>query len=107
MGIVGPTSCGKTSLMKLLQMEQPVSGGKIKLMDEELQEIEIKSEECRRVGLIAQKNMMWEFLTVRENLRFIARIEGLSTREFKSNSKLIMQKLEMTKLENVLARHLS
>ena len=93
--------------MKMLQMEQPVSGGKIKLMDEELQEIEFNSEECRRVGLISQRNMVWEFLTVNENLKFIARIEGLSTREFKSNSKLILQKLEMTKQENVLARHLS
>lgn len=76
-------------------------------MDEELQEITIHSEECRRIGLISQRNMLWDFLTVTENLRFIARIEGLSTREFQANSKLILQMLEMTKIQNTLARNLT
>ena len=46
-------------------------------------------------------------MTVIEHLQFIARVKGLTPREFEANSKLILRTLEMVKQEQTLARDLS
>lgn len=40
-------------------------------------------------------------MTVGENLQFMARIKGLTEKEFTNNKKLILQQLELTKFEHI------
>lgn len=50
-----------------------------------------------------QYNSIWDQLTVRENLKFMARIKGLSGDEFENNVKLIIQTLDLDEFMNVRA----
>lgn len=61
----------------------------------------------RQVGLLSQHSTIIDFLTVEENLHFMARIKGLTDKEFKNNKKCLLQQLEMTEYLTVLAKDLS
>lgn len=61
------------------------------------------TEEGARLGMCPQYNSIWDQLTVRENLKFMARIKGLSGDEFENNVKLIIQTLDLDEFMNVRA----
>lgn len=46
-------------------------------------------------------------MTVKENLLVLARVKGVTKKEFQNNSKIILQNLEMSECEDTLACNLS
>ncbi len=56
-----------------------------------------------KIGLCAQANHFWEYLTLVENLQVMARVKGLTEKEFRNNAKLILQILELSEYYDVLA----
>jgi ABC-type multidrug transport system ATPase subunit len=46
-------------------------------------------------------------LTVKENLLVLARVKGVTKKEFQNNIKIILQNLEMSEFEDTLAFNLS
>ena len=64
--IVGPTGCGKTTLINLLMRFYDVKGGKITLEGEDIREISRKSLR-RSYGMVLQDTWI-KYATVRENI---------------------------------------
>lgn len=90
----------------MMSMETTMTSGKASLMDQNIKTIDF-SLVGRQIGLMSQHETGVEELTVSENLQFMARVKGLTEKEFTNNKKLILEQLELTKLEHVYARNLS
>jgi ABC-2 type transport system ATP-binding protein len=72
-GLLGPSGSGKSTLIRAIVGVQRVAGGSIEVLGRPA-----GSEELRaRVGYMTQAPSVYEDLTVRENLRFFARVLGI------------------------------
>ncbi len=69
-GLLGPSGCGKTTLMRAIVGVQIVESGRIKVLGEPAGSRPLRS----RVGYLTQAPSVYGDLTVRENLRFFARV---------------------------------
>jgi ABC-2 type transport system ATP-binding protein len=69
-GLLGPSGCGKTTLMRSLVGVQKVAGGSMRILGLPAGGAELR----RRVGYMTQAPSVYGDLTVRENLRYFARV---------------------------------
>jgi ABC-2 type transport system ATP-binding protein len=69
-GLLGPSGSGKTTLMRALVGVQIVHGGKVTVLGRAAGDPELR----RRVAYVTQAPSVYADLTVRENLRYFARI---------------------------------
>ncbi len=69
-GLLGPSGCGKTTLMRAIVGVQVVESGRVTVLGE------LAGSEAlrRRVGYVTQAPSIYMDLSVRENLRYFARI---------------------------------
>ena len=74
-GFLGPNGSGKTTSIRILcGLLTPTSGEGTCLGYDILRQT---SEIKRHVGYMTQRFSLWEDLTIRENLRFVARMYGM------------------------------
>jgi ABC-2 type transport system ATP-binding protein len=73
-GLLGPSGSGKTTLMRSIVGVQIVEGGDVTVLGRPAGSSELR----RRVGYVTQAPSVYGDLSVRENLRFFARILGVS-----------------------------
>jgi ABC-2 type transport system ATP-binding protein len=73
-GLLGPSGCGKTTLMRAIVGVQIVESGTVAVLGEPAGSAQLR----RRVGYVTQAPSVYGDLTVRENLRFFARVLGAS-----------------------------
>jgi ABC-2 type transport system ATP-binding protein len=71
-GLLGPSGCGKTTLMRAIVGVQRIQGGSVEVLGMPAGSPELR----RRVGYVTQAPSVYPDLTVRENLRFFARVLG-------------------------------
>jgi ABC-2 type transport system ATP-binding protein len=71
-GLLGPSGCGKTTLMRAIVGVQIVAGGEIEVLGAPAGDAGLRP----RVGYVTQAPSVYGDLTVRENLRFFARLLG-------------------------------
>ena len=71
-GLLGPSGSGKTTLLRAIVGVQRVAGGRIDVLEEPAGSERLRS----RVGYMTQTPAVYDDLTVRENLRFFARVLG-------------------------------
>jgi ABC-2 type transport system ATP-binding protein len=69
-GLLGPSGSGKSTLMRAIVGVQIVEGGDVTVLGEPAG----SPENRRRVGYVTQAPSVYDDLTVRENLRYFARI---------------------------------
>jgi ABC-2 type transport system ATP-binding protein len=69
-GLLGPSGCGKTTLMRAIVGVQIVAEGKVDVLGIPAGSAELR----RRVGYVTQAPSVYADLSVRENLRYFARI---------------------------------
>lgn len=67
----------------------PVTNGDIAILDQNIRDINM-SLVGRQIGLLSQHETIMDELSVEENLEFMARIKGLTDKEFKNNRKIIL-----------------
>ncbi len=99
-GILGPNGAGKTTtILMLLGLTEPTSG-EISVMgfDPRRQPLSVKS----RAGYIPDQVGFYDELTARDNLAYIARLNGLSRKE---SSQRIEDSLEKVGLREVADHH--
>ena len=103
-GFLGANGAGKTTAMRMLcGLSTPSSG------DATIAGFDIyrKTEEIKKqIGYMSQKFSLYEDLTVSENIRFYAGIYGLSDKEIKEKSELLIDKLGLSKEKNSLVSSL-
>lgn len=72
MGLLGPSGCGKTTLMRSIVGVQIVEAGSVNVLGEPAGSTLLR----KRVAYLTQAPSVYADLSVRENLRFFARILG-------------------------------
>ncbi len=72
LSLIGPGSCGKTTVLKLLLGLERPNAGTAFLLDTDMTHASDAEKEvvCRRVGMAFQQGGLFDFMTVRENMMF-------------------------------------
>ena len=99
LGIIGPSGSGKTTLLRLL----------VKFFDPERGEILLNNKPLKKehIGYATQENSFYFDLTVMENLMYFGRMNGLSKEETLKKSNKLLELVELTGNEKLLAAKLS
>ncbi len=71
-GLLGPSGCGKTTLMRAIVGVQKIEGGRVDVLGAAAGSPPLRA----RVGYVTQAPSVYRDLTVRENLRYFARVLG-------------------------------
>lgn len=103
-GFLGANGAGKTTAMKMLiGIWKPTSGSAMIAGYDVYRETEnIK----RNIGYMSQKFSLYDDLTVMENIRFFSGIYGVSSREIKTRSAALLERLELTGESKALVKSL-
>jgi ABC-2 type transport system ATP-binding protein len=72
-GLLGPSGCGKTTLMRAIVGVQVVESGRIEVLRRRAGSRELRA----RIGYVTQAPSVYLDLSVRENLRYFARVLGV------------------------------
>ncbi|WP_348537283.1 ABC transporter ATP-binding protein [Nocardioides sp. 1609] len=73
-GLLGPSGCGKSTLLRSVVGVQRVAGGAVRVLGQDAGAAALR----RRVGYVTQAASVYDDLTVAENLRFFARVLGVT-----------------------------
>jgi ABC-2 type transport system ATP-binding protein len=76
-GLLGPSGCGKSTLMRAVVGVQIVESGTVEVLGLPAGDKRLRD----RVGYVTQAPSVYDDLTVTENLRFFARVLGVSAEE--------------------------
>ena len=71
-GLLGPSGSGKTTLMRAIVGVQSVAGGTVTVLGQPAGSAGLR----HRVGYVTQDSSVYDDLTVRQNLRYFARVLG-------------------------------
>jgi len=92
-GFLGANGAGKTTAMRILSGLSYPSSGKATVAGFDVYE---ESEEIKQnIGYMSQKFSLYENLTVKENIRFFGGIYGMRSKELKSASEALIERLQL------------
>jgi ABC-2 type transport system ATP-binding protein len=103
LGLVGPNGAGKTSTLRCLAGIIPMSSGTVRIVGHN-----IASEPVAAKGALAffpDEPRLFDYLTVRQHLAFVARIYGVAG--FEELGAKLLEELELTEKADVLPGELS
>lgn len=104
-GIVGPSGSGKTTTIRLLLGLYEPSQGHVEIFD--TRSGDFSRVERERIGYLPQHFLLYEDLTITENLLFAAGIYGLGPRDRRERIPQLLDMLELTDAKDRLARDIS
>ena len=104
-GFLGPNGCGKTTAIRMLTGLLKPSAGNIQVLGLKLPQ---DAEKLRlHIGYMTQKFSLYDDLTVKENLQFVAKIYGLSSRLEKKRVDELLNIYGLNQQKNQLAGSMS
>jgi len=104
-GFLGPNGCGKTTAIRLLTGLLKPSSGSIEVLGFKLPK---DAEKLRlHIGYMTQKFSLYNDLTVKENLQFIAKIYSLSGKQLKQRVSELLNTYGLEQQQNQLAASMS
>jgi ABC-2 type transport system ATP-binding protein len=96
-GIIGPSGCGKSVLTKILIGFLKPDSGKI-LFNPNLK---------KEIGFSMQNNSIYDYLTIRQNFKYFAKMYNIPRKKRKEAIPEIMNKLNLIEFEKTIVRKLS
>lgn len=102
-GLVGPNGAGKTTTLRCLAGIIPPNEGRVRLDGRDLQQDPVGAK--RGLAFLPDEPRLFEYLTVREHLQFVARLYGVSGWEPKAAA--LLEELELKGKEDSLPTELS
>jgi len=104
-GFLGPNGSGKTTAIRLLTGLLKATSGEVNVLGCQLPR---ESNKLRlKIGYMTQKFSLYDDLTVKENLQFIAKIYGLTPNEQKARLSELLTIHQLTKQAKQLAGSMS
>jgi ABC-2 type transport system ATP-binding protein len=103
-GFLGANGAGKTTAIRMLTGLLTPSAGSARVAG---YDVYTQSEAIKRsIGYMSQRFSLYEDLTVRENIRLFGGIYGLSGREIRERTALMLERLGFAHAANVQVRRL-
>jgi ABC-2 type transport system ATP-binding protein len=102
-GLVGPNGAGKTTTLRCLAGIIPASGGQINIAGHDLRADPIGAK--RALAFFPDEPRLFEYLTVRQHLAFVARIYGVPNHE--TIAQPLLDELEIADKADALPSELS
>ncbi len=99
--LVGPTGCGKTTLLNMIAGLEPVTSGKIVVSGREVQ------KPGRDRGVVFQQYALFPWLTVRKNIEFALSMRGIRGTERSKMAREFLALVNLEEFENALPKQLS
>ncbi len=104
-GFLGPNGCGKTTAIRMLTGLLKPSAGEVEVLNHKLP---INAERLRlHIGYMTQKFSLYNDLTVKENLQFVAKIYGLSGKQQKKRIDELISIYGLEQKKNQMAGSMS
>jgi len=103
LGLVGPNGAGKTTTLRCIAGIIPMSKGAISIAGHDLARDSIDAK--RALAFIPDEPHLFEYLSVEEHLRFIARLYGVS--DIETRAPAILSEMELTEKRRALPNELS
>ncbi len=100
LGFLGPNGAGKTTTMRILTGYMPPTEGHARVAGFDLQEQPVEAKQ--RIGYLPETPPLYPEMTVREYLRFVARIKGVPPAEQADRVATVMQR---THVADMAHRH--
>jgi ABC-2 type transport system ATP-binding protein len=103
LGLVGPNGAGKTSTLRCLAGIIPKSAGTVRIAGHDLGQDPVAAK--RRLAFFPDEPRLFDYLTVRQHLAFVARIYGVADHE--GLAAPLLEELELADKADVLPGELS
>ncbi|HTV00796.1 MAG TPA: ABC transporter ATP-binding protein [Luteitalea sp.] len=98
LGFLGPNGAGKTTTMRIRTGYMPPTEGRATVAGFDLQEQPVEAK--RRIGYLPETPPLYPDMTVREYLRFVARIKGVPAREQADRVSQVMTRTHVADMAN-------
>jgi ABC-2 type transport system ATP-binding protein len=105
LGLIGPSGSGKTTTMRLLTGIYRPTGGQVRVFGKD--PASFKYADKSRIGYIPQHFLLYQNLSVEENLNFMGGMYGTSPRQHKAKMEQLLDFFELEPARKRLGRHLS
>src|SRR5439155_2148455 len=102
-GLIGPTGAGKTTTLRSLAGILRPSAGRLRIDGHDLAVDAIEAK--RRLAFMPDEPHLFEYLTVEEHLRLVARLYGVD--DFERRMRALVEELELKGKERSLPGELS
>jgi ABC-2 type transport system ATP-binding protein len=103
LGLVGPNGAGKTTTLRCLAGIIPVSSGVVRIAGHEITQDPIPAK--RALAFFPDEPRLFEYLTVRQHLNFVARIYGVA--EYEALAQPLLNEFEIADKADQLPGELS
>lgn len=104
-GFLGPNGAGKTTTMNVMTGYVAADGGSVVIDGHNVLKEPLKAKAC--IGYLPEVPPLYPDMTVREFLLFAAELKKVPKRERKERVHELMERLDLTEMENRLIRNLS
>jgi ABC-2 type transport system ATP-binding protein len=104
-GFLGPNGAGKTTTIRMLATYLPPSSGSASIAGYDI--LANPDEVRKRIGYLPENPPLYPEMTVREYLKFIAEIKGVSRNSIQSRIDGVMEQCFIADVQNKLCQHLS
>jgi len=102
-GLVGPNGAGKTSTLRCVSGIIPPNEGQIRVAGHSLRDQPVAAKRC--LAFLPDEPRLFDYLTAREHLAFIARLYEVAG--WQQKAKELLEELELTGKEDALPGELS
>lgn len=104
--ILGPNGAGKTTLVKMLTGQLKATSGKAKVLGVNINNI-LKEEVKYKLSYVPQEQLIWNNLTVKENITLMGRLYGLDKITLIEKTQRFIKDFDLEGHEKKLAEKLS